>query len=104
MSSSGNGSGAVIFSRPPSTERVTPRARQQLPFAEIEDLCRRLAGRLDDPSFAQRQRVVRTMFSTITTDGQTVHLEGAFEVLSMTLALSLSEGEATVDGARAGCR
>ena len=47
MSSSGNGSGAVIFSRPPSTERVTPRARQQLPFAEIEDLCR-LAGRLDN--------------------------------------------------------
>jgi hypothetical protein len=43
--------------------------------------------------------VVRTVFSTITTDGQTVHLEGAFEVLSMTLALSLSEGEATVDGA-----
>jgi site-specific DNA recombinase len=60
---------------------------QQLPIAEIEDLCRRLAGRLDDLTFAQRQRLVRTLFTSVVTDRKTVHLEGAFNTLSMTVAL-----------------
>jgi chromosome segregation ATPase len=66
---------------------------QQLPIAEIEDLCHRLAGRLDDLTFAQRQRLLRTLFRRVIADKKTVQLEGAFDTLSMSIALDgASEG------------
>jgi hypothetical protein len=60
---------------------------QQLPIAEVEDLCRRLAGKLDTLTFAQRQRLVRTLFTRIRVDRETVSLEGVFDTLSMTVLL-----------------
>jgi hypothetical protein len=69
---------------------------QQLPIAEIEDLCRRLAGRLDDLTFSQRQRLVRTLLTGVTADRKTVHLEGAFDALSMTVALEEEASESPI--------
>jgi site-specific DNA recombinase len=60
---------------------------QQLPVTQIEELCAELAGRLDTLTFAQRQHVVRLLVSSVSTDGHSVHLAGAFDVLSMTVAL-----------------
>jgi hypothetical protein len=63
-----------------------------LPFAQIEDLCAQIAGRLDTLTFAHRQAVVRTLLRRVSTGGDSVALDGAFEVLSMSLALR--EGDA----------
>jgi hypothetical protein len=69
---------------------------QQLPIAEIEDLCRRLAGRVDNLTFSQRQRLVRTLLTDVTADRKTVHLEGAFDALSMTVALEEEASESAI--------
>jgi hypothetical protein len=71
----------------------------QLPIAEVEDLCRRLAGTLDTLTFAQRQRLVRTLFTRIWVDRTTVSLDGVFDTLSMTVALSASDTTMAVAGA-----
>jgi hypothetical protein len=60
---------------------------QQLPIAEVEDLCRRLRGTLDTLTFAQRQRLVRTLFTRVHVDRTAVSLEGVFDTLSMTVLL-----------------
>jgi len=71
----------------------------QLPIAEVEDLCRRLAGKLDTLTFAQRQRLVRTLFTRISVDRTTVYLDGVFDTLSMTVALRESDAPLAVEGA-----
>jgi hypothetical protein len=71
---------------------------QQLPLVEIEELCRRLAGKLDTLTFVQRQRVLRTLITSASTDQKTVHLDGVFDIFSMTVALDEVAGDGATGG------